>query len=317
MESTFNVEEAVPNAPNVTQGIYRSTLQLMIGCNDQTLKDHFAHAEKRATYISPVIQNQLIDSIRICIQENIVNDLSKTKFFSVIADESTDFARQEQLTVCIRYLNSQDEICERFLCFAVAPDLTGKGLSDQLMKILTDMDIDTTFMIGQGYDGAAAMSGEFNGVQKHIGDMCPKAIYVHCASHTLNLCLIKSSEITTIKACISMMHCIAVFYTDSNKCLAELQKAIQEVCPDSKHTRLKKHCETRWVEKQVAVHVFKDLYPAVVLSLEHISQWRDNGNGSGQAAVFLRAFDSEFHVTLQVLNIILEVSHLAMSTSSL
>ena len=86
----------------------------------------------------------------------------------MLADETTDFSTKEQLTVCLRYLAPDERLVERFLCFAVAPDLTGKGLPDQLMSILSDMNVDTNYMIGQGYDGAAAMAGEWNGVQKHI-----------------------------------------------------------------------------------------------------------------------------------------------------
>ena len=176
------------------------------------------------------------------------------------------------------------------------------------MSILSEMNVDTSYMIGQGYDGAAAMAGEWNGVQKHIHNVCPSAIYVHCASHSLNLCLVKAAEIPAIKACVTLMQSIAVFFSDSNKRLADLQKAIEENCPESSRTRLSKHCSTRWVEKQTAIQVFRDLYPAVVSSLQRISEWRDNGSGSGRAVIFLRSFDSDFHVSLQVLNVVLAVT---------
>ena len=41
---------------------------------------------------------------------------------------------------------------------------------------------------GQGYDGAAAMSGRFN-VSTQIQQEKPRAIPVHCLAHGLNLCL--------------------------------------------------------------------------------------------------------------------------------
>ncbi|KAJ8869567.1 hypothetical protein PR048_028558 [Dryococelus australis] len=40
---------------------------------------------------------------------------------------------------------------------------------------------------GQCYDGASAMSGKFKGLQKIVADLQQKAIYVHCAAHSLNL----------------------------------------------------------------------------------------------------------------------------------
>ncbi|XKL60033.1 hypothetical protein PGB90_001049 [Kerria lacca] len=39
----------------------------------------------------------------------------------------------------------------------------------------------------QGYNGAVSMGGEFNSVQAIVRRTYPKAIYVHCAAHSLNL----------------------------------------------------------------------------------------------------------------------------------
>ncbi|XP_025406423.1 uncharacterized protein LOC112680531 isoform X2 [Sipha flava] len=50
----------------------------------------------------------------------------------------------------------------------------------------------TYHFIWQGYDGGANMSGKYRGVQARILNLQPKAIYTHCASHRLNLTLIKA-----------------------------------------------------------------------------------------------------------------------------
>jgi len=55
------------------------------------------------------------------------------------------------------------------------------------------------------------MSGQQNGVQKHILDECPAAVYLHCASHALNLCLAKASDDQEIRAAITTMHKVATF----------------------------------------------------------------------------------------------------------
>jgi len=49
-------------------------------------------------------------------------------------------------------------------------------------------------MYGQGYDGAANMAGRFKGTQTVVKEIYTKALYVHCAAHSLNLanfCVIK------------------------------------------------------------------------------------------------------------------------------
>ena len=43
------------------------------------------------------------------------------------------------------------------------------------------------YCYGQRYDNAATMAGRISGVQKHILDMNPKAVFVPCNNHSLNL----------------------------------------------------------------------------------------------------------------------------------
>jgi hypothetical protein len=54
-------------------------------------------------------------------------------------------------------------------------DVSGKALAQTILKILEIMGLELNDLIGQGYDGAAAMSGKFNATQKHIND---KFIYL-------------------------------------------------------------------------------------------------------------------------------------------
>jgi hypothetical protein len=53
--------------------------------------------------------------------------------------------------------------------------------------ILKEFNLDLNKCRGQGYDGAAVMSGISSGVQKRISDIIPRASYVHCSAHNLNL----------------------------------------------------------------------------------------------------------------------------------
>jgi hypothetical protein len=121
------------------------------------------------------------------------------------------------------------------------------------------------------------------------------------------LCLAKAATEPPIRAAITATHEIAVFYSDSNKRLLDLQACIDEQCPESSHTRLKKHCDTRWVEKQSSILVFKELYPAVIVSLERITLWP--GDAGGKAAMFVKSIqEASFLVSLEVLSTVLEVT---------
>ena len=70
----------------------------------------------------------------------------------------------------------------------------------------------------QTYDGAAVMSGEFNGLQGRICTEYPFAFFTHCATHRLDLVLCQSESavaLVTVFSCFinaskkkkSILHC--------------------------------------------------------------------------------------------------------------
>ena len=190
--------------------------------------------------------------------------------------------------------------------FREASDLTGAGLASKLLAKLTTASIPVSYEVGQGYDGAATMSGCKNGVQKHIRDQYPTAMYVHCISHCLNLCLMKAGQVTGIKKAVTLMNKIAIFYHDSSKGTRNLQEAVQQKCKESLRISLKQYCATRWVEKQGEVRVFKQLLPAVCASLDDIAMWP--GDANGKALLFSASLNDASVVALEVLVSVLEVT---------
>ena len=50
-----------------------------------------------------MIQNEIIQSFSQLIQRKIVKEVNKNKFFSALADETTDISQAEQFSLCIRH----------------------------------------------------------------------------------------------------------------------------------------------------------------------------------------------------------------------
>ena len=229
-----------------------------------------------------------------------------------MADETTDVAGHEQLTVVIRYV-FENNIREQFICFARADDLTGEGLAQQIMSILHQSGINSSKMIGQGYDGASSMSGVACGVQAMIRQSHPAACYVHCAAHALNLTISKASEVQAIRNAFGVMCEVVTFFRLSPKRSRLLEQNIlhgqsnedPQVKSQVKH--LKKLCDTRWVERHEAVKTFKLLYLPVVDTLTDISQSRDAASvaASTDLASITR---TEFVVVMVVLNRVLAIT---------
>lgn len=58
-------------------------------------------------------------------------------------------------------------IMEDFLEFSIIHDITDKGLSISILQLLKKFGHEKKFIVGQCYDGAASMSGQFKGVQQY------------------------------------------------------------------------------------------------------------------------------------------------------
>jgi hypothetical protein len=60
-------------------------------------------------------------------------------------------------------------------------------MEQQLYNNFEKNKIDIKMLRGIGFDGAANMSGVYNGLQARIKHIQLLALYVHCAAHDLNL----------------------------------------------------------------------------------------------------------------------------------
>jgi hypothetical protein len=79
------------------------------------------------------------------------------------------------------------------------------------MERLISHGLNLDMMVGQGYDGAAVMSGHLKGVRTLISQQYTMAHFVHCAAHTLNLVLAHSSEVSMIRNCVGTVKNIITF----------------------------------------------------------------------------------------------------------
>ena len=126
-----------------------------------------------------------------------------------------------------------------------APDIT-----NAIISTLEDVGISLQDLRGQCFDGASNMSGNKSGVQKRIKDRQPKAIYTHCASHSLSLSIVSCCSVLSVRNCISQIKSITIWIKLSPKrngfLKAILQKDIQSGTVSNKNLILNV-CVTRWV----------------------------------------------------------------------
>jgi hypothetical protein len=228
-------------------------------------------------------------------------------YFSVLADETTDVAHHSQLSVSVRYVR-QTEIVERFLEFVNPDSLSGAGLAAEIVNVLKRAGLETNYLVGQGYDGAAAMSGSFNGVQAEVRRLCGRqANYVHCAAHAFNLTLVKASEVTAIFNAFGVVTSVATFFRASSIRTTRLEIAIRAQDSALPKFRLKIPCQTRCVEKHEAIHTLYTLYNVVCEVLEEMTTER-SASSSLASSLLNSLTKDDFVVALCVLHFVMSVT---------
>lgn len=110
--------------------------------------------------------------------------------FSVLADETKDLQKKEQISLVVHFYCS-GAIHESFLNFLLAERLDAEGMSKMIVACLEKHGLDyRNNLVRQGYNAASVMSGKHSGVAAHIKTNAKFAFYVHCNAHSLNLILI-------------------------------------------------------------------------------------------------------------------------------
>jgi hypothetical protein len=163
----------------------------------------YLESSGKMKYTSNRSQNNMIDACNKILLDKFVSRVNTAKCFSILADKTADISGVEHVSPCVRYINSNTlKLIEEFLQFVPTNDITGKGIANLILENLKQFGINTQYLCGQGYDGAAAMAEKFNGVQAHIKEIHPNALYVHCSAHSLNLAVSKFCSVPAIRDCL-------------------------------------------------------------------------------------------------------------------
>ena len=90
-------------------------------------------------------------------------------------------------------------------------------MSHHIITCVALLELDINNCVRQGYDGAASVSGHVSGVQTRIREKASTAIYVHCASHCLNLVFNTSSQLPAVRNMFATLSDFINFFNESPK----------------------------------------------------------------------------------------------------
>ena len=192
-----------------------------------------------------------------------------------------DMSHHEQMSVILRYVLCNEEaavVKETFFGYLRISDSTGKGLLDAFLEKATELQLELSDCRGQSYDNGANMKGKHSGVQARMLDINPKAVYVPCANHTLNLVVVDSANSST-KALtfFGVLTRLYVLFSSSAQRWEILKKHVE--------LSIKSQSDTRWESRIKCIKPLRYNLKEVLLALkdlEAISIERKDGRAASE-----------------------------------
>ncbi|XP_022160087.1 zinc finger MYM-type protein 1-like [Myzus persicae] len=224
------------------------------------------------------IQNDLICSVSNIISTSIESEIKNTNFVAILLDETSDITNLSQLSTTLRYVHHETgEAHERFISFVdVSADRSADGLLKHVIDIVNRYELKHK-LVAQTYDGAAVMSGHVGGLQVKVKELYPKALFVHCFSHSLNLVLSQSaSNIKDCKIFFQTLTGMGSFFTKSSKRTHALSNFTRKKMP--------KNAPTRWNFSSRLVNTVHEYNSYFIEFFQHVL---DNSNDWDNEAIVL------------------------------
>ena len=119
------------------------------------------------------------------------------------------------------------------------------------------------------------MAGKDNGVQARIRNTYPKAVFVHCSSHRLNLVVHDLNSVADVRNTIGTVKYIIKFFRDSPK--------RRRLVPN-----IPLLCETRWSAKYKSIRIFSENFCDIYAQLEQLEANQHESQSTRQTAHQLR-----------------------------
>ncbi|SMN02628.1 hypothetical protein SPONN_1502 [uncultured Candidatus Thioglobus sp.] len=183
-------------------------------------------------------------------------------------DETTDINNREQVTIVIRRIDENLEVCEEFIGLYTVDTINASTLFSVIKDTFIRLNLPMTKLRGQCYDGCSTMSGCKTGVAKRVRDEEPRAVFTHCYSHSLNLAAndyVKKSPL--MKASLETTHEITklVKLSPRRDAIFRQLKAESDSLSDKKSLSIRLLCPTRWTVRADSLLSIIDNY-SVLLS---------------------------------------------------
>ena len=109
----------------------------LVAKHDTIIQQKITNTPQNATYTSPQIQNDLLHIMAGIVQRKISTDVRKAGIYSILADETKDCSKKEQLSIVLRYVDLESAtIHERFLTYVEAKRMDAEALATYILDTI-------------------------------------------------------------------------------------------------------------------------------------------------------------------------------------
>ena len=223
---------------------------------------------RNATLLGHDYQNRMVSVLAQSVLDDIINEVRVAQYYTILVDETKDISRKEQLTLILRYV-LKGVVHERFISYSYCEELHAAAITSYIYDALSDMGLSIADCVSQFYDGASVMSGSLTGVRTRILQDNPKAIYIHCHAHQLNLALVDCCRsLSHASEFFSLLESLYVYMSSSvpHSVLLRKQKDLKV-----REIELVKLSDTRWSCRHASIKAVKTTITAIIAALEELS----------------------------------------------
>jgi hypothetical protein len=284
-----------------------SYLEMLAGIRNRQYRN-----KPEVNLISPLNCRRLLITMRDMVVTKIVAAIENTRVCSLISDGTQDESKLEAQCVILRYLETTScglRPVERLVDIFTTGETSGLVLCERIAASLKDVHVPMKWLVGQSYDGAGNVRGKYTGLKTRILELAPRAVYIWCNAHRLNLVIetiLKSSP--DICNALGIVQELYNFFLGHRRhsILVEMQQGTS-----ARAKTLKRVADTTrsWRSAEDGISTALECFDSIVVALKTLADNSQDTNTTASAnGLLVKLHDSRFILTITFLKNIFRIT---------